>query len=54
MFTNRDCALLVRPIEDETLLQKLCTLDDCQLRPEFVQQIEKLRTKIFQNVMFYF
>jgi hypothetical protein len=32
-FKDRDCATLVRPVESETGLQNLNTLDDSELRP---------------------
>lgn len=49
-FTDRDCATLVRPTEEETDLQALQTLQDDALRPEFVEAANKLRNKIFKRV----
>jgi hypothetical protein len=49
-FRDRDCATLVRPVETETELQQLDTLDESELRPEFVEQIKALRKKIFKKV----
>lgn len=49
-FTDRDCATLVRPTEEETDLQALQTLPDEWLRPEFVEASKKLREKIFKRV----
>ncbi|CAI2378647.1 unnamed protein product [Moneuplotes crassus] len=49
-FTDRDCATLVRPTEEETDLQALQSLPDDILRPEFVDAAKKLRSKIFKKV----
>ena len=49
-FTDRDCEPLVRPIEDQRDLQKLDTLDNSKLRPEFVVQVEAIRAKIFSKI----
>lgn len=49
-FTDRDCATLVRPTEEETDLQALQSLSDDALRPEFVHAAKKLREKIFKRV----
>jgi len=43
----RDCATLVRPVEDEKDLQQLNSLADEELRPEFLVQVKALRSKIF-------
>jgi len=40
----------VRPVEDEQKLQKLQKLDDSELREEFLNQVNKLRNKIFTKV----
>lgn len=34
-FKDRDCYTMVRPTEDEKMLQKLQDLPDTQMRPEF-------------------
>lgn len=49
-FTDRDCATLVRPTEEETDLQALQSLPDESLRPEFIEAKKKLRAKIFKRV----
>ena len=41
---------MVRPTEDEKSLQKLQSLTNGDMRPEFVNQMETLRTKIFKKV----
>ena len=41
---------MVRPTEEEKDLQKLQNIDDSQLRPEFVKQMQLLRTKVFRRV----
>ena len=49
-FKDRDCQTLVRPIEEEKQLQNLNSIQNCELRAEFVEQINALRTKIFKKV----
>ena len=49
-FKDRDCFTMVRPTEDERNLQKLQDLTNEQMRPEFVNQMETLRAKIFKRV----
>lgn len=49
-FKDRDCSTLVRPIEDEKQLQNLNQLKNQDLRIEFVEQINILRSKIFKKV----
>lgn len=46
-FTDRDCETMVRPIEREKDLQRLDEMDNTELRPEFVLQVEQIRNKIF-------
>lgn len=41
---------MIRPVEDEKLLQRLDELDNTMLRPEFVAQVESAKTKIFNKV----
>jgi hypothetical protein len=40
--------MLIRPTTDE--LQKLASLKDTELRPEFLQLVRELRSKIFSQV----
>jgi len=42
-FKDRDCFTLVRPTEEEKDLQKLNTLSDEEMRPEFQNQMKLLR-----------
>lgn len=49
-FQERDCVTMVRPLEDENQLQKLDELPDNMLRPEFVQQMDNARNKIFKKI----
>ncbi|KAG2501543.1 hypothetical protein HYH03_000050 [Edaphochlamys debaryana] len=42
LFPDRDCATLVRPVSDEAALRALGSLPQEQLRPEFVQGVERL------------
>ena len=48
-FPNRDCVTLKRPVEDESMLQKLDDAEWSDFRPEFVEQVQALRTKIYQD-----
>jgi hypothetical protein len=46
-FTERNCHTLVRPINDEQLLQQVDHLDMEQLRPEFREQVSDLKEQVF-------
>jgi hypothetical protein len=41
---------MVRPTEREKDLQRLDEIDNSNLRPEFVTQVESIRSKIFSRV----
>ena len=49
-FLERDCFPMVRPVENERDLQKLQTLSDDKIRPEFLRQSEMLRNKIYMKI----
>ena len=49
-FPNRDWYTLVRPVEDESMLQNLDSIDPTELRPEFVDGVKGLKKLIFQQV----
>ena len=49
-FIERDCFPMVRPVENEGELQKLMTLSDNKIRPEFLRQCEMLRNKIYMKI----
>lgn len=49
-FRNRDCVTMIRPVECEEKLQQLESLDESQLRQEFVNQLRECKQKIFQKV----
>ena len=49
-FKDRECVTLVRPIENEKDLQKINTMEDTQLREEFIDQIRQARKKIFKKI----
>lgn len=49
-FEDRDCAALIRPMEDEKDLQYLNYKNDEHIRPEFISQLNKLRKKVFMKV----
>ena len=46
-FPERDCVRMVRPVEDESKLQRLNSLEDRQLRPQFLCQVKTTRANIF-------
>eukprot|EP00960_Hanusia_phi_P037832 753141-Hanusia_phi.AAC.2 len=48
-FPNRDCVTLKRPVEDESKLQQLDEADWSDFRPEFVEQVNLLRRKIYTS-----
>jgi hypothetical protein len=49
-FQDRDCQVMVRPTEAEKDLQRLDEIDNSLLRPEFVNQVKNIRSKIFSCV----
>lgn len=48
-FRDRDCCTMVRPVELENDLQKLDTLPEKYLRPQFVEQMQQIRAKVFSK-----
>ena len=49
-FPDRDCITLVRPIENENMLQQLMSINDSELRKEFLDQAKLFRNKVFKKV----
>ena len=49
-FPERDCFVMVRPVEEEKNLQKLQHLPDEQLRVEFLEQAKNFRNKVFKKI----
>ena len=49
-FTDRDCHVLKRPINDERKLRNINLIAYETLRPEFRCQMEDLVKKVFLNV----
>jgi hypothetical protein len=49
-FKDRDCSVLVRPMESEKELQKLDELDEMFFRQEFIDQAKQVRKKIFKKI----
>jgi hypothetical protein len=45
-FTRRDCATIVRPLDDETKLQQIDNEPYESLRPVFREQLEKMRARM--------
>ena len=48
-FKDRECVTLVRPIGDESELQKMNNIPDHYLRREFVESVNNLRDLILRN-----
>jgi hypothetical protein len=48
-FKERDCFTMVRPVENESELQKLQLLPDQAFRPQFQEQVESLRSRIYKK-----
>ena len=49
-FTRRDCCTMIRPLSDESKLQRLEELEIEELRGEFVEQVLELRKKVLGRV----
>ncbi|TMW60915.1 hypothetical protein Poli38472_000957 [Pythium oligandrum] len=49
-FPNRDCVTMVRPLNDENLLRQLIHQPYESLRPEFREQMEILKQKVFTSL----
>jgi hypothetical protein len=49
-FKDRDCITAVRPVNEEFALQKLDRLQDGQIRPEFLNQLKRLKEKILSKI----
>ena len=49
-FKERDCHTMIRPLTNESQLQKLADIPMEELRPEFVEQVHNLRRKVMQRI----
>ena len=49
-FPNRVCFTLKRPVNDEKLLQKLESIKEEEIRPEFQEQSKELLKLIYREV----
>jgi hypothetical protein len=49
-FPRRDCACLVRPTNEESELQRVDSISETKLRPQFVKQMSALTEKILTGV----
>ena len=49
-FQDRDCFTMVRPVEDERMLQNLASATENIIRSEFVTQVNQLRMKSLKKV----
>jgi hypothetical protein len=45
-FQERDCVTLVRPTDEEWKLHKLSEIDEKEIRPDFMEGIQKVRQKV--------
>jgi hypothetical protein len=50
IFSYKDCATLVRPVESEADLQRVNEMPNNEMRSEFVEQVSVLRKRIFKRV----
>ena len=48
-FPERDCFVMVRPVEKESDLQNMSKLPDSQLRKEFLEQAKMFRNKVMKK-----
>jgi len=48
-FKDRECLTFVRPANDENELRRLATLNNNQIRPEFLKQVHSLRDKVISK-----
>jgi len=49
-FTERDCYTLVRPVENESDLQNLQSIEESLFRKEFLEQSSLFRNKVYKKV----
>lgn len=49
-FKERDCFMLIRPVDDEKKLQNMSLVKDSEMRPKFLELIKELRSKVFLNI----
>jgi hypothetical protein len=49
-FKDRDCFILIRPVDDEKKLQNMATVKDSELRPKFLDLVNQLRFKVLGNI----
>jgi hypothetical protein len=49
LFPQRRCFTLPRPSADEGVLSRMDTVDECELRPEFVQALTGLRESLIRD-----
>jgi hypothetical protein len=49
-FKDRDCFMLIRPVDDERKLQNMSQAKDSEIRPRFLELIRELRSKVFQGI----
>jgi hypothetical protein len=49
-FPERGCIFFVRPVNDESKLQKIETLDKSTLRPEFLDALEEFKSRISESL----
>ena len=50
-FPDRGCIFFVRPVNEESKLQRIETLEKSVLRPEFLDALEDFKARISENLM---
>ena len=50
-FPERGCIFFVRPVNEESLLQRIETLEKKSLRPEFLESLEDFKARISENLV---
>lgn len=49
-FRDRDCFMLIRPVDDEKKLQNMAAVKDSEMRPRFLELITELRGKVLKDI----
>ena len=50
-FPDRGCIFFVRPVNEESKLQRIETLEKKSLRPEFLESLEDFKSRISENLI---
>lgn len=49
-FRDRDCFMLIRPVDDQKKLQDMSRVKDAEMRPRFLELISELRGKVLKDI----